>query len=366
MPKITREVSAGNQFSRSSNQGQLADSAVRAFRIVLNDPTETFDIQQECGVFIGDKHPVNDNLYCVSFDGRLEGDSRMVYSVSFQYQSTADAASSSGGGSGADPKSQPPDVRPPSWTTSTSLIEQPIYTWRKRTGQRVWGNDGPAVNPAGDIYDGVTRMVPIVTISIQSWASTDPTVDNQHAGKVNSVQNTIGTLVMEPHTLMFRGVQCQPAVESWGGSVYRGWRVTYEFMYKKNETKVRVGGVDLLVDLGWDVAIPQSGFNVKVFAPPGNADQDPFGQPLKFTDELVIDDNPLALGDDLNAGDKARAMVRVPLKDKSTQSPSASPIPLNDDGTPRADTADPKVLVYGYAVQPEMNFNLLNNGRPLI
>ena len=362
MPPLVKEISSGNQVSRSSNEGQLADTATRVFRLVLSSPGESFDIQTTCGVRIGDAHPVNGNVFCTSFDARFDGDSRMVLLCTFQYQSTASAGSSGGG---ADPKSQSPAIRPPNWTTSTSLIEQPLYTWRKRTGQQVWAAEGPAVNPAGDIYDGVSRMVPIVTISIQAWASTDPTRDNQHAGKVNQVQNTLGTLSMAPHTLMFRGVQCQPAVESWGGLTYRGWNTTYEFVYKKNETKVRVGGVDLLVDLGWDVAIPQSGFNVKVFAPPGNADQDPFGQPLEFDDDGAIA-NPSALASDLNAGDKARGMVRVPLKDKSTQSPSASPIPLNDDGTPRANTADPKVLVYGYAVQPEMNFNLLNSGNPLI
>ena len=61
-------------------------------------------------------------------------------------------------------------------------------------------------------------------------------------------------------------------------------------------------------------------------------------------------------------------MIRVfDYEDGGTsQVPSASPIPLNDNGRPRIDTADPKVLVYGYAVQPEMNFNLLNSGNPLI
>jgi hypothetical protein len=32
---------------------------------------------------------------------------------------------------------------------------------------------------------------------------------------------------------------------------------------------------------------------------------------------------------------------------------------LNDDGTPRADTADPKVLVYRYRVYKEYDFNTL-------
>ena len=38
-----------------------------------------------------------------------------------------------------------------------------------------------------------------------------------------------------------------------------------------------------------------------------------------------------------------------------SQAPSASPIPLNDNGRPRINTANPKVLVYGYQVQPSIN-----------
>lgn len=363
MPKLVKEITEGVGFSYSSEQGQVAVAQPRVFRVILNAPGELINIEEVCGVRIGDELRPGAKIYCVSFDARFEGSSRLVLLCTFQFRNTADAASSGGG---QDPKSYSPEVRPPNWSTSTSLIEQPLYTWRKRIGQILWeADEKPAANPAGDIYDGVSRMVPIVTISIQTWAGSDPTTDNQHAGKVNKVQQRLGSLVMNPHTLMFRGVQCQPAIESWGGLTYRGWNATYEFAFKKNETRIRVGGVDLLVDLGWDVAIPQSGFNVKCFDPPGNADQDPFGQPLEFDDEGAIVDPP-ALADDLNAGEKARAMVRVPISKKTTQAPSASPIPLNDDGTPRADTADPKVLVYGYAVQPEMDFRLLNSGKPLI
>jgi hypothetical protein len=44
----------------------------------------------------------------------------------------------------------------------------------------------------------------------------------------------------------------------------------------------------------------------------------------------------------------------------ASQTPSAQPIPLNDDGTPRIYNADPKVLVYRYRVYREANFNTLN------
>ena len=39
MPKGVTEISQGNQFSRSANEGQLADSATRTFRVLLNSPS---------------------------------------------------------------------------------------------------------------------------------------------------------------------------------------------------------------------------------------------------------------------------------------------------------------------------------------
>lgn len=378
MPKLVKEISSGTQFSRSSNEGQLADSQNRAYRIILDNPNETIDIQRECQVRIGDQHPYNTNLYCVSFDARFEGDSRMVIAVTFNYQTTAGGT---GGAGGADPKSQAPDVRPPTFTTSTSLMEQPLYTWRVREGEEQWGDEGPAVNPAGDIYDGVSRLVPVVTLTARLFQVTDPTVDLQHAGKVNSNQIRIGNLNMKPHTVMFRGVQYEPIVESWGGSLFRGWSASYEFAYKKNETKVRLGGgagggADSVVDLGWDIALPQTGFNVKAFDPAGGgvlAEDDEYGQPLRhggdddppeFRGRIL---EPLALPKGVAAGSKQRAMVSVFSFENGgrSQMPSASPVPLNDDGRPRSDTVNPKVLVYGYAVQPEMDFAQLAGGRNL-
>jgi hypothetical protein len=356
------ELSSGVQFSRSSNENQLADSQSRVFRVMLNAPGEIFDIQQYCGVFIGDPHNYNTNIFCNSFDARFDGDSRMVILCTFQYQTTAGGGR--GQGQGEDPKSVQPDVRPANWTTSTSLIEQPLYYWRKRSAPLAWDDDTPAQNSAGDIYDGVTKLTPITNITITQFEPTDPTRNNQYGGYINESQETLGSLVMAPHTLMFRGVSSTPVVESWGGLTYRGWTSTYDFAYKPNKTKVFAGVLELVIELGWDIAVPQTGLNVITFAPPGGADQDPFGQPLKMDDETRHVEDPLALPDGLPAAEKARAMIRIPIGQKFSQNPSASPIALNDDGTPRNHkTAAPKVLVYGYAVQPEGNLKTLLNLR---
>jgi hypothetical protein len=396
VPKLITEVAGGNQFSRSSNQGQLADSAVRAFRMVLNEPGEAFDIQASCGVYIGDKHPVNDNLFCVSFDGRLEGDSRMVYAVSFQYQSTADAASSSGGGSGADPKSQPPEVRPANWTTSTSLMEMPKRVWAARGSRNVfldfpvtlagdpfkdgatWRASEPAINPAGDMYDGVTALEPVVTINITQFERDDPTRHLLFAGHVNSEEINLGSLKMTPGTVLFRGVACQPVVESWGNSLRRGWTATYEFAYRRNRTKVNLlyfdipfGGGNVAsetrarpaeeIDIGWDIAVPVAGFNCRAFPPNVPLDtEDPFGLPLRHKDGKI--ETPLALPENIDIGDRVRAMVRVFEYENggASQAPSASPVALNINGRPRkTHDADGKLinepLVIAYKVQPDIN-----------
>lgn len=372
MPKEVSEITEGVAFSYSSENGQVAQSQPRVFRVVLESPTELIDIQQECGVRIGDELRPGAEIYCTSFDARYEGSSRMVLLCTFQFRNTPSADSSSGG---ADPKSQAPDVRPPSWSTSTSLVEEPLYAWRPRTAAYAWGGAEPATNPAGDIYDSVTRLQPIVTINVTAFQVNDPTRDSQYAGKVNDAEIKLGRLTMKPHTLMFRGVQSQPIVESWGGETFKGWSAQYEFLFKRNETEIRIGNQTVKVDLGWDVAIPQSGFNCKAFNPnaPG-ADDDIFGQPLKHGDEgsefdgrIDFTNNQYSLPSQVAAGDKVRAMVKVfsYRGGGASQTPSASPIPLNDNGRPRKDTADPKVLVYGYAIQEEMDFNILGETRNL-
>lgn len=365
MPPLVKEISSGNQVSRSSNEGQLADTATRVFRLVLSSPGESFDIQATCGVRIGDAHPVNGNVFCSSIDARFDGDSRMVMLCSFQYQSTASAGSSGGG---ADPKSQAPDVRPPNWTTSTSLIEQPVNAWRPRTFFQAWGGaDIPAVNPAGDMYDGVTKLVSLVNISITVFNPFDPTEDNQTAGYVNRFEITLGSLRMSPHTLMFRGVQSQPTVESWGGRLYRGWNATYEFAYKRNPATINFPGFGepAEVDLGWDIAVPVTGFNCRAFAPDtADADEDVFGQPLRHINGKIVP--PPLLPEQIDHGDRVRAMVKVfEYEDGGTsQAPSASPIALKENGRPLK-THDAngnlvnKPLVYGYQVQEDYDFKLL-------
>ena len=338
MPRRVSEISSGGQFSRSSEEGRIADSQTRVFKVLLN-PGETADLQEACGVYIGYQHPYNENIYCTSFSAQWDGESRTVLVCTFQYGSRA----GSGGDSAADPGSISPDVRPANWSTSTSLVEVPAREWYvvEEDGFTAT-NKTPAKNSAGDMYDGVSYLTAMVNISIDQYEPTDPTRHIGFCGHVNSDEFSLGSLAIGRRTLMFRGVACKPTVESWGNVIFRGWIATYEFAYRADT---------------WDLRIPQSGMNVKAANPVGaRADQDIYGSPLKHTAGGKIKTDPITeLAGTIFAGDRARAMVRVFSYDDggASQLPAAQPIALNDDGTPRI--GDP--LVKRYCPYEKINFS---------
>lgn len=367
MPNAVSEVASGAQFTRSSNDGAIADSQTRVFKIVLKEPGEYVDFQKECGIYVGDPHPVNADIFCQSFEGRFDGESRMVLLATFNYATKASAASSGGGDGGGGGA---PDIRPANWTTSVATYESPVRTWKKVVGGAA-GAASAAENPAGDMYDGIVKLEPIVTISITQPQSIDPLANVAAVGCINSSPLKCGTQTFPKATVMLRSIQSSPVVEAYGNRIFRGWSATYEFLYKRNPAFIYgpdgFGDSFSEVDIGWDIAVPQTGFNVSAFAPPGGASQDAYGQPLKhggdgdpteFRGRIL---EPIALPDGIEAGEKVRAMIKIFSYENggASQLPSAQPIALNDDGTPRSSDADPKVLVYRYRVYKEFDFNTL-------
>lgn len=358
MPRQVSEVPAGAQFSRSSQGGVAADSQTRVFKILLEQPGEVVDLQDACDVFIGDAHPYNTNIFCQAFSASFDGDSRMVLVCRFDYASTP-------GGGGEDPKSVSPDIRPANWSTSSSLIEVPVQAWRLVDSSGVSGESKAAANPAGDMYDGVSKFEAVVTITVEQHEPLDPTRHTLYAGSVNSNPLTIGSLTCPIGSVMFRGVQSKPVVESWGSMIWRGWIATYEFAYRRNHVSVITttnpffgNDTDSEADIGWDIAVPQTGFNVIAFDPSSANGKDVYGQPLAHDRGKTVD--PPELPPTVAAGDRVRAMVKVfSYEDKgASQLPSAQPIPLNDDGTPRAVSANPKVIVRRYRTLPEIDFSM--------
>lgn len=370
MPNAVSEVASGAQFTRSSNEGAIADSQTRVFKIVLKEPGEYVDFQKECGIYVGDPHPSNAGIFCQSFEGRFDGESRMVLLATFNYATKASAASSGGGDGGGGGGGGAPDIRPANWTTSVATYESPVRTWKKVVGG-VAGAASAAENPAGDMYDGIVKLEPIVTISITQPQSIDPLANVAAVGCINSSPLKCGTQTFPKATVMLRSIQSSPVVEAYGNRIFRGWSATYEFLYKRNPAFIYgpdgFGDSFSEVDIGWDIAVPQTGFNVSAFAPPGGASQDAYGQPLKhggdgdpteFRGRIL---EPIALPDGIEAGEKVRAMIKIFSYENggASQLPSAQPIALNDDGTPRSSDADPKVLVYRYRVYKEFDFNTL-------
>jgi hypothetical protein len=348
MPKMVTELAQGNSFGRSAEGGNLADQAQRVFKIILNSPNESVDIFQTIGVNIGDPYSGNNPIPCTSIEGRADGESRLVRIVTASYRTTVGGD----GGGGQDPGTQPPDIRPANFSTSTSLYEAPAYEWRKY-GSGAGANEewGPVVNVMGDPIDGIARMESITTIRVTQFSAVPGTIHAQHAGKINSETMSLGGyLSCEPHTVLFRGVEAQPHVETFGSTIHRGFMNSYEFAYRPNK-------VDRHGECGWDVTPLHTGFNVKAFNPanPG-VDKDPYGQPLKFESYKLV--KPLNLPDNVEVGDKVRAMVKIvnmETGDVSLQ-PSAQPVALNDTGTPRnTESADPKVVILRRQVQQEIN-----------
>lgn len=362
MPKLVSELAQGNTFSRSSDGGALADSATRVFKIILNTPDEALDIFAAIGVNIGDVYSPTNPIPCVSVEGRADGESRLVRIVTAQYRSSAGVGASGGGGGGGggstDPKATAPDLRFASFSVSTSYMEMPAWTWIEDVSVKPV-NLKPAVNPVGDLYDGVSRYEPVVNFSFKQFEATDPTGKLQHVGKVNSNSGTFGSLSLFPRSTLFKACNIEQHVESWGGLLYRGFMVSYEFAYRKNPQ--RLGSAGITSDIGWDIAVPQTGFNVYAFNPPGDLTQEVFGQPLKHSSGKVV--IPVSLPDNVTAGEKVRAMVKVMEYQEggASQTPSAQPVALNDDGTPRSSNPPgEKVIVYRRGQHDEFNFATLN------
>lgn len=352
MPKLISEISSGQQFQRSSENGRnLTDSQTRVFRILLKEPGEAVNVQDAVGIRVGDRHPANENVFCVSWDAKFDGDSRTVILATFNYQSTPASQ-------GKDKNEQDPETRPANWSTSVSLIEVPVRTWRPVNGDGNLQQPEPATNPAGDLYEGIWRYEPIVTISIEQYVKSDPTKHVIWAGHVNAEQIRLGSLTMPPGSVLFKGLQTRPTVETWGDFIYRGWTASYEFAYRANTVEMlSYGGVTFDADIGWDVAVPQTGFNVRCFLNTPSVEK--AGMPLKHAGGKIENwPDGVSLPDNVVSGQKARAMVLVHEYENggASQLPSAQPIALNDDGSPRSVTAEPKVWVKRYRTLKTLDF----------
>jgi hypothetical protein len=348
MPKLVSELAQGKSFSRSAEGGQLADQATRTWKILLNSPNESFIISDAIGVNIGDSLGSANPIPCVSLDVKADGESRLVRIVTAQYRSNPSVGD-------VDPGTQQPTQRPAMYSMSTSLTE--IAAWGGApVTNGVSGDWIPAVNPIGDLVDGVTRLEPVVNINIDQYSSSDMSQMLGYCGYVNSDSFTFSSLSIGVHCCMLQSVSSNAIVEQFGDVTFRGFKVTFGFAVRAHWTITREG----FQAIGWDMAIPQTGFNI-INSGLSRNDVDKKALALEHKDAkvyLIGGTYPvLALGTEQS---KVRAMVTVPAGDGGyLQRPSAQPVALNDDGTPRnADnfSVAQKVLINRVCIQPEMAF----------
>lgn len=373
--KVVKEITSGTSASLALDAAQGGGGnglrIQRSWKIVFDTPTDytTTDVRQHIGVTVGSAHPTLPICACDNIDIKPDGDSRHVYIITANYSPKAlslqDGGFEPSSGGNQDPRTQPPQSRKANWSTDVSTIEAPSWLWnvRFREGQGAV-NEGwkLAVNPVGDMYDGVVTMQPIVTIRIEQLQQRDPNNWAMYVGYVNSNQINLGALNCPPRSVMLRGISATPHIEIVGSQAWRGWKANYEFVYKPGYNSY------LSEYLGWDVAIPVSGWNVlNVAGALADNTVDKGALALKLANDTSIAgwEGGEAIEPKL-VGKKSRANVLISAPDaKATQRPSAQPVALNWNGTPR--NLDPNrvggrltPLIQVCQVYADVDFSLLN------
>lgn len=349
MPKSVVELNQGNTFSRSSDGGVLAERAQRVFKVLLNSPDESWITEDTVGVSIGDPYSEQNPIPCVSIEGRADGDSRTVRIVTATYSSTPGAADGSGGG--GDPRRQSPEVRPAMYSLSSSLQQVPA-TGGMLYDSGGWSGPGAFRNSAGDLLEGVTKLEPVISITIDQYSFSDQAGLLQYVGYVNEDTFTFSGGTIKPHTCMLQGISVKPHVEQFGGATFRGFFVSFQFAYRTNLCADVLGDEKVI---GWDSTAVDSGYNI-INQGLGWANVEKEHLNLKHENELLPADEDLwelAEGSD---GSKCRARIIVgsTAENGQLQRLAASPVLLNLDGSPRARDLSPRV--FRLQTQPEMAF----------
>lgn len=343
MPKLVSELAQGAAFSRSSDGDSY--QATRKWKVILNAPNEAWNISVAAGINIGDAFSEANPIPCVSLDVAADGESRLVRIVTAQFRSSASASPGA-----PDPKTQNPTVRPAMYSMTTSLSEIAAWGGSLVTGGAS-GQWQPAVNPCGDLVDGITRLEPVLNINIDQYSSSDQSGQAGYVGYVNIDQFTFSSLSIPPHCAMLQSVSSQAVVEQFGNVTFRGFKVTFGFAVRQHWTVTRDG----FQAIGWDMAVPLSGFNI-INSNAGSVDIQSLCWEHEDGKVKMNGNSPASLAAG-TSGTKVRAQVTVAAGNGGwAQRPAAQPVALNDDGTPRSPNASPKVLINRICIQPEVAF----------
>lgn len=370
MPIMKSELAQGFATGRTKTTGSSGITYTRVFKVLLSSPNEAWDIQATCGVHIGDYYPSDNRVTATSFQDRADGDSRVVRLVTFEYSDKAEAGDSSAENS---PQFLPPDVRMANWSTSVSLMEVACLMSSKQTSPGTWTTDATPTNPNGSLYEGMTRLEPVMTVTVEQWEACTPTRHMDHVGKINSVDIvfppgqpsscSVTPMTMKPHTLMFQGLSHKASVESFGNMTYRGWAATYTFNFRKNPASINGGPYDgaffglagrsqYTENIGWDMAVPQVGRDIKNIGKGiAEVDQGALHYNISDTGKILPDWANRSLVNE-NMILPALLLLSCP-GGGSTQRVAASPVALNDNGSPRARDIQCPVIVYRHRVHEE-------------
>jgi hypothetical protein len=346
VPKLISEVTSGQSNELTVQQGQASGTRVRAWRVILNAPGEQYSVEGAIGVRVGDLYPGDITMTCSSISERASGDSRVAREITATYK-TID-------GQGQQP--EPPDIRPATFSISSTLIEVPANKWREvdkviqapfgiGNPQIVLGQEEDTTNPVGDRYEGVAKTVPIITITIEQFDNY-PTSNLDRSGYINSDSISFLGWSINKYHCMLRSINIRPVVEKFGDLTYRGFTRTFEFA-----VKMQGGWVHEQILEGWNCK--NDGLGI------GGANAVDEGA-LSLKHDLFVVVKPLELA--TPAGQKVRASVKIAAQNKGgadswCQRPSGLPVALNEDGTPRnVNVAAPKVLTKKYITNEPFEF----------
>lgn len=341
MPKTYTELAQGNYFTRSSEGGSSVDSAQRVFKVILNEPGEAWEVDTYLGIDVGDPYSQTNQIPCVGWEARHDGESRLVMLVTYRYRSTPGGVDGTGGGGRAsDPKLQPPATRPALYSLSTSLVEVPAPVGRIYDNN-AWVGPGLFLNSAKDRLEGLTKLEPVVTATITQYSATDQSSLLQYTGSINSDTFSFSGHSVPPHTCMFQGLSITPYVESG----FRGFELEFQFSFRVNHCDVSYG----VPQLGWDKPVVDSGYNIiNTGLNSAGVEQEHLLYELDSEGNIKT---PKAL---LGTG-KVRAQIPAAgLDGKERQHGAASPVFLNSNGSPRSRSLPPRVL--RAQTQPDMIF----------
>lgn len=351
---------ATGKSSRDASNKQSTDTYTKVYKFIKSTPTENYVVPTVLGYGVGAILNGTDAV-CVSVSDEPEGESRLVRIFTTTFKTPPVTG-------GSNSQEQPPNVRPPNVTFQFGTETIASATWLVNPVAN--GLMSPAMDPNGNPIDNVTKPCPNGVIRVTQFVTNDPGFYQQYVGCVNDGIVEFGTFGAIARTLLFKGINATPAVESFGDYTYSGWNVTYEFAYRENIQQVCTGTdtnptlADVVI--GWDMAVPQTSRQVHATMAK-NAIVDPLGMPLLHVNGAVqhVQGGPVAGKYDYarnSDGDsvqfkRVRAMVTVPSPNGGfAQIPSSEPIPVNDDGSPRLRTLVPPVLVYRRGTHREIDF----------